>query len=75
MKSSEAAYYAWQTGRTYRTSEKRSALADSVKEVFYLHRRRYGARRISAELRAEGVAVGRRLAGTLERADFDGDLF
>jgi transposase InsO family protein len=65
MKSSEAAYYAWQQGRSYRSSEKRSVLAASVKEVFYLHRRRYGARRISAELKAEGVAVGRRLAGTL----------
>ena len=64
-KSSEAAYYAWQQGRSYQSSEKRSILAASVKEVFYLHRRRYGARRISAELKAEGVAVGRRLAGTL----------
>jgi len=36
-----------------------------VKEVFYLHRRRYGARRISAELKASGLAVGRRLAGSL----------
>jgi transposase InsO family protein len=65
MKSSEAAYYAWQQGRSYQSSEKRSVLAASVKEVFYLHRRRYGARRISAELKAEGIAVGRRLAGTL----------
>ncbi len=65
MKSSEAAYYAWQHGRSYGSSEKRSALAVSVKEVFYLHRRRYGARRISAELKSEGVAVGRRLAGSL----------
>jgi len=30
-----------------------------------LHRRRYGARRISAELKASGVAVGRRLAASL----------
>jgi transposase InsO family protein len=36
-----------------------------IKEVFYLHRRRYGARRISAELNASGLAVGRRLAGSL----------
>jgi transposase InsO family protein len=62
---SEAAYYAWHKGKTYRLSQKKSKLADRVKEVFYLHRRRYGARRISAELKAEGVAVGRRLAGSL----------
>jgi transposase InsO family protein len=30
-----------------------------------LHRRRYGARRISAELKAEGLPVGRGLAGSL----------
>jgi transposase InsO family protein len=30
-----------------------------------LHRRRYGARRISAELKADGLAVGRRLAAGL----------
>ncbi len=65
MKTSEAAYYAWQQGRTHRPSENRNRLAASVKAVFYRHRRRYGARRISAELQAEGVAVGRKLAGTL----------
>ena len=59
LKVSEAAFYAWQKGKTYRLSEKKSEMADPVKEVFYLHRRRYGARRISAELKAEGVAVGR----------------
>ena len=36
--------------------------------MFYLHRRRYGARRISAELLAGGVRVGRRLAGSLMKA-------
>lgn len=67
LRLSEAAYYAWHKGKTYRLSQKKSNLADRVKAVFYLHRRRYGARRISAELKAEGVAVGRRLAGTLMR--------
>lgn len=67
LRMSEAAYYAWHKGKTYRLSQKKSKLADRVKEVFYLHRRRYGARRISAELKAEGVAVGRRLAGVLMR--------
>lgn len=65
MKVSEAAYYAWGKGKTYRLSRKKSELAEAVKEVFFRHRRRYGARRISAELKAEGVAVGRRLAGSL----------
>ncbi len=68
LKSSEAAYYAWRGGQTYRLSQKKRELPKAVKEVFYLHRRRYGARRISAELQASGLAVGRRLAGSLMKA-------
>lgn len=65
LKASEAAFYAWRNGKTYRLSQKSSELSEAVKEVFYLHRRRYGARRISAELKASGLPVGRRLAGSL----------
>jgi len=65
LKVGEAAYYGWRGGKTYRLSQKKSELAEAVKAVFYLHRRRYGARRISAELKAEGLPVGRRLAGSL----------
>ena len=65
MKVSEDAYYAWAGGKTYRLSKKKQKLAERVKDVFYLHRRRYGARRVSAELKAEGFEVGRRLAGSL----------
>lgn len=68
LKVSDAAFYAWRAGTTYRLSRKKSELAKAVKEVFYLHRRRYGARRISAELVAGGVPVGRRLAGSLMKA-------
>lgn len=69
MQISEAAFYAWRTGKTHRLSRKKSELATRVKEIFCLHRRRYGARRISAELQASGVPVGRRLAGTLMKAE------
>ncbi len=65
LKVGEAAFYAWRKGRTYQSGQKRRELAGAVKEVFYLHRRRYGARRISAELKAAGLAVGRRLAGSM----------
>lgn len=68
MKVSEDAFYAWRRGKTYQPGEKKQKLAAAVKEVFYLHRRRYGARRISAELKASGLAVGRRLAGSLMKA-------
>jgi transposase InsO family protein len=68
MKVSEDAFYAWAAGKTYQLGEKKQKLAAAVKEVFYLHRRRYGARRISAELKDLGLAVGRRLAGSLMKA-------
>lgn len=68
LKVSEDAFYAWRSGKTYRLSEKKSGLAAAVKEVFYLHRRRYGARRVSAELQAGGIAVGRRQASSLMKA-------
>jgi len=68
MKVSEGAFYAWRAGKTYRLSGQKSELAKAVKEVFYRHRRRYGARRISAELKAEGLSVGRRRAASLMKA-------
>lgn len=68
MKVSEGAFYAWGAGKTYRLSEKKQEPAEKVKDLFYQHRRRYGARRISAELSANGMAVGRRQAGSLLKA-------
>jgi transposase InsO family protein len=68
LRVGEAAFYAWRKGRTYQLSREKSEMAERVKEVFYLHRRRYGARRISAELKASGLEVGRRLAGSLMKA-------
>lgn len=68
MKVWESAFYAWAAGKTYRPNEKRQQLCEQVKTVFYFHRRRYGARRISAELKAGGVEVGRRLASSLMKA-------
>lgn len=65
MRVSESAYYAWRGGKSYQPSQRKSARAAAVKEVFDLHRRRYGARRISAELKASGIPVGRRCAASL----------
>lgn len=64
LKVGEAAFNAWRKGRTSQPGSG-ACLAGVVKEVFYLHRRGYGARRISAELRDAGLAVGRRLADSL----------
>lgn len=68
MKVSLDAYYAWACGKTYQLSEKKQRLAEQVKKVFYVHRRRYGTRRISAELKGAGISVGRKLVRSLMKA-------
>ena len=67
MKVSPDAFYKWRAGKSYQLGERKRELAEKVKTVFYFHRRRYGARRIAAQLQAEGVAVGRRQVGSLLR--------
>ena len=54
-----SAYYAYRSGKSHILSAAKEALAKQVEAAFYLHRRRYGARRITAELNAQGSTVGR----------------
>jgi len=48
-------------------TQERLKLRAKVNEVFWFHRRRYGARRISAELKDQGVYAGRHLVRSLMR--------
>lgn len=59
MRVSSSAYYAYRSGRSYVLNRHKAVLGEQVKEVFYLHRRRYGVRRIVAALNARGIKVGR----------------
>ena len=59
MRVSPSAYHAYRSGKTYVPSRTKAAVAAQVEAVFYQHRRRYGARRICAELLAQGISVGR----------------
>ncbi len=59
MRVSPSAYHAYQSGKTYMLSRVKAQLAKQVEAVFYQHRRRYGSRRIRAELTAQGISVGR----------------
>jgi transposase InsO family protein len=59
MEVSRSSYHAYMRGKTYVPSAAKVAIGEQVKDVFYLHRRRYGTRRIGAQLKAEGVRVGR----------------
>jgi transposase InsO family protein len=64
--ASRSAYYAWRgDGRLGVRQREEGRLRPLVRGVFREHRRRYGARRIAAELTARGQPVGRRRAGRL----------
>lgn len=60
-----SSFYSWKRGQSYGRSPLKTALAEGVKTVFSEHRRRYGARRISKELQAQGLAIGRYQTTTL----------
>lgn len=59
MRVSRSAYHAYASRKSYALSAAKAEIAEKVEAVFYSHRRRYGSRRIAAELRAEGTRVGR----------------
>jgi hypothetical protein len=59
MRVSPSAYYLQAGGNNCVLSTVKAAVAKQVEEVFYLHRRRYGSRRITAELKAQEIKVGR----------------
>lgn len=56
LQVSRSSYYDWAAGRSHQPE---TELATRIEEVFWRHSRRYGSRRVKAELRAEGLAVGR----------------
>ena len=60
---SRSGYYAWQ-----QRVPKTDVWAVPVTQVFWQHARRYGSRRITAELQAHGHAIGRRRIQRILRA-------
>lgn len=55
---SRAGYYAQVGGRANHRDQEEARLRPLVQQIFWEHKRRYGARRIAAELTARGEAVG-----------------
>ncbi len=51
MRVSLSAHYAYARGATYRETPAQKACREKVRTCFYVHRRRYGSRRIAAELK------------------------
>lgn len=56
---SRSAYCAYARGQSHALSTHKAEIGERVKEAFDRHRRRYGSRRIAAQLKAEGVRAGR----------------
>ncbi len=59
MQVSGGGYYAWRKRRTQPPSVRRRKTAQLIRDCFWDNRRRYGTRRIAAELRREGERIGR----------------
>jgi transposase InsO family protein len=60
-------YYAWRQGQRSIRGEEDEVLKPLVRDIFWEHRRRYGARRISRELAWRGIVCGVRRVGRLLR--------
>lgn len=67
MQVSRSAYHAHASGTSYQLSAAKAEMGARAKEIFFAHRRRYGARRIRAELQARGISVGRYQVRSLMR--------
>jgi len=57
MRVSATAYYAYARGKTYRESAAQKICREMVRTCFYEHRRRYGSRRIAAQLKIGRAAA------------------
>lgn len=57
MKVSVSAFYAYRRGASYQKTARQKDLDERVRTCFYFHRRRYGTRRIAAELATGRAAV------------------
>jgi transposase InsO family protein len=58
LEVSRSGFYAWRTGEESLREERDRELVPVIREVFWHHRRRYGARRVAVELSSRGIACG-----------------
>jgi putative transposase len=72
LKVSAKAYYAWlerKSVRKERSDLRETAVRIAVKEKFYFHKRRYGSKRLSDELKDSGIEAGRYLTRRIMREE------
>lgn len=58
LEVSRSGFYAWRSGEESLRVKRDQELAPVIGEVFWRHRRRYGARRMAVELSSRGIACG-----------------
>lgn len=58
LEVSRSGFYAWRSREASRRDRRDEVLLPLIREVFETHKRRYGARRVAAELRRRDVACG-----------------
>jgi putative transposase len=58
LEVSRSGFYAWRSTQETRREQRDRELAPFIAEVFWRHKRRYGARRIAVELSRRGIACG-----------------
>lgn len=67
MKVSRSAYYAWVSRQV--NPDEQALIRRKVLEKFYFHKSRYGSRRVSGELKDEGINAGRFLVSRVMREE------
>lgn len=60
---SRSDYYAWCKGQTHQQKQSSKKMEQQIMDTFREHKRRYGSRRISKTLQAQGETVSRYKAG------------
>jgi putative transposase len=68
LQVSRSGYYAWKRGCRSKRAEEDRRLMPQIRSIFWEHKRRYGARRISQELSSRGTCCGTRRVSRLMRA-------
>lgn len=59
LDKSRSAFYAWLKGDSHQFNAQKLSVKVEVKQIFEMHKRRYGSRRIEAELKENGFKAGR----------------
>lgn len=68
LEVSRTAYYRYLRGDSYQRTPQQAEHQNLVEQVFGKHKRRYGSRRITAELQEKGYVLGRHQVRMLMKA-------